>query len=178
VLADLGPHLIDQALQLFGWPDSITADIDAQREGARANDMFTLTLGYPGRRVTLASSSLIAAARPRFALYGLEGAFVKYGLDEQEAALREGHAPRDEGFGDEKPGDCGMLTRADATAISLPSQPGRWIDFYRGVVAAIVDGAPPPVDPRDAIAGLNIIEAARRSASERRTIDLHPRAAL
>src|SRR5207253_2179692 len=96
---DLGPHLIDQALQLFGTPDAVGADIFAQREGALVDDYFDVTLHYSRLRVSLRSSTLVAAARPRFAVHGTAGSFVKHGLDPQEAQLKAGLDPRDPGFG-------------------------------------------------------------------------------
>ncbi len=94
-----GPHMIDQALLLFGMPDAVSADLLAQRAGAEVDDYFDLTLHYGERRVCLRCSTLIAEPRPRFAVHGTGGSFVKYGLDPQEAQLKAGMDPRDEGFG-------------------------------------------------------------------------------
>src|SRR5438445_451098 len=91
--------MIDQALVLFGMPDVVSADILAQRDGAEVDDYFDLTLHYGERRVRLCSSTLIAQPRPRFAAHGTAGSFVKYGLDPQEAQLKAGMNPRDDGFG-------------------------------------------------------------------------------
>ncbi|WP_116091950.1 oxidoreductase [Sphingomonas crusticola] len=170
VLVDLGPHLIDQALRLFGDPDRIVGDIACQRPASRVDDYFELTLHYGARRVILSAATLLAAPRPRFALHGMRGSFVKYGIDPQEAALRAGTAPDDPGFGVEPPEDHGILTDA-AGSQPLPSARGDWRLFYRAVADAILDQAPPPVDPADAIAGLRIIECARRSAHEGRVLD-------
>jgi scyllo-inositol 2-dehydrogenase (NADP+) len=168
LLSDLGPHLIDQALMLFGMPDAIGADILAQRGDAKVDDYFDLTLHYGARRISLKSSSLTAAARPRFALYGTAGSFVKYGLDPQEAQLKAGMDPRDEGHGAD-PND-GTLTFGDGRTRKVPSERGDYLAFYETVADAILDGAPPPVAPQDARDGLLLIDLARRAAAQGRTL--------
>ena len=90
---DLGPHLIDQTLQLFGSPDAVEADILAQREAAAVDDYFDVTLHYSRARVCLRSSSLVAAGRPRFAVHGTRGSYVKLGFDPQESQLKAGLDP-------------------------------------------------------------------------------------
>lgn len=163
LLADLGPHMIDEALQLFGMPDAVAADIFAQRPGASVDDYFDVTFHYGARRVCLRASSLIAAPRPRFAVHGTGGSFVKYGLDPQEAQLQAGMDPRDAGFGVEQRG--GTLALPDGTVEQVAGERGRYLDFYEAVVAAIDEGAPVPVDPRDARDGLFLIDLARRAAA-------------
>jgi scyllo-inositol 2-dehydrogenase (NADP+) len=163
VLSDLGPHMIDQALQLFELPDAISADIIAQRPDAVVDDYFDLTLHYGvARRVGLKSSSLVRDARPRFALFGSAGSFVKYGLDPQEDQLKGGMRPDDPQFG--LTDNRGTLTRADGSQESIPTERGTWRVFYEQVVAAVLDRAPVPVDPADARTGLVLIDLARRAA--------------
>ena len=94
VLFDLGPHLIDQALVLFGLPRMLTADIRNQREAGKADDQFELILHYDSLKVTLKAGLLVRQPGPRFALHGTEGSFVKYGVDPQEEALKRGRSPR------------------------------------------------------------------------------------
>jgi scyllo-inositol 2-dehydrogenase (NADP+) len=170
LLFDLGPHLIDQALLLFGRPDALSADIAVQRDGASVDDYWSLTLHYGARRVTLSAAMLVAAPRPRFALHGTSGSFVKYGLDTQEAALKAGRGPGDTGFGQSS--EDGLLTTPDGVTIQIPTERGRYAAFYRAVAAAIAGGAPPPVDPADAREGLELIALARRSAAEGRTLSI------
>ena len=169
LLADLGPHLIDQTIRLFGFPDTIVGDVAFQRAGTLIDDYFEITFHYGARRVILSSSTLVAAPRPRFALHGPKGSFVKYGIDPQEALLRAGGRPSDPGYGVEPPEHWGVLTTA-AGSEALATERGDWGVFYCGVADAVIDGAPPPVDPADAVAGLSIIECARRSASEGRAL--------
>jgi scyllo-inositol 2-dehydrogenase (NADP+) len=168
-LNDLGPHLIDQALLLFGLPEALSADVLAQRAGAEVDDYFALTLHYGAMRVVLGASTLIMDPRPRFALHGTNGSFVKYGLDPQEAALKAGADPRT--AGEDTAENFGTLT-TEAGVERVPTEQGRYLAFYEGVVAAIRNGAPPPVDPADAREGLRIIELARRASEEGRRLPL------
>lgn len=170
VLIDLGPHLIDQALALFGPPQMLTADIVAQREGSLVDDYFELTLHYGRMRAVLSSSSIVPAPRPRFAIHGNKASFVKYGLDPQEAHLRAGGRADAPGYGIEDPAQHGTLVGGDGTSRIVSSERGDYRRFYAGIARAIADGDAPPVSPADALAGLRIIELARQSAEERRSL--------
>ena len=172
MLADLGPHLIDQALMLFGTPEAVSADIEAQRQGGRTDDYFELTFHYGNRRAILSASRLILAAHPRFALHGTEGGFVKYGLDPQEPAMKAGGSANDPGYGVEDPAQYGVLTRVDGTREVIPSEQGDYRRFYSGVGQAIAGGGVAPVTAADAVLGLRIIELARRSAAEGKRVAL------
>lgn len=169
---DLGSHLIDQALLLFGWPEAISADIAVQREVGKVDDYFELTFHYGSLRVILGSTQIGIAARPRFALHGDRGSLVKFGLDPQEEQLKAGRRPLDVGFGNEDPAFFATFTDAQQQDHPIASRPGRYLDFYDGVAAAILDGASPPVDPADARDGLRLMELARQSADEGRRIEI------
>ena len=173
LLNDLGPHLIDQAVQLFGLPDAVMADIATQRAGAATEDYFEVTLAYGERRVIVSAATLLAQPRPRFALHGTGGSFVKYRIDPQEAVLRSGLPPTIVGFGEDAPEDYGTLTAADGSVRRAPSARGDWRRYYAGVAAAITDGSPPPVQASEALAVMELIALARRSAAEGRRI-CHP----
>jgi scyllo-inositol 2-dehydrogenase (NADP+) len=168
VLSDLGPHMIDQALLLFGVPDAVSADLITQRAEARVEDYFDVTFHYGERRVGLKSSSLVRDPRPRFALHGSAGSFVKYGLDPQEDQLKSGMRADDARFG--ATDSQGILTLADGSQGKVPTERGTWRAFYEQVADAIVDGVPVPVDPADALAGLTLIDLARRAAAEGRRL--------
>lgn len=172
ILADLGPHLIDQALQLFGMPEALSADIEIQRPGARAEDYFEITLFYGKRRVLLSAGRLFVTPRPRFALHGTEGDFVKYGLDPQEPRVKAGARYDDPGVGDEDPGFHGKLTRADGTSEIVPTEIGDYRRYYAGIGRAIVGEGPVPVSAEDALTGLRLIDLARQSAREGRRLML------
>jgi scyllo-inositol 2-dehydrogenase (NADP+) len=169
LLSDLGPHLIDQALQLFGMPDAVSADVEMQRSDAAVDDYFELILHYGARRVKLGASTMVADPRPRFAVHGSAGSFVKYGLDTQEAALKAGVDPLSPGFGiDER---HGVLTLPDGTS-ETPTEPGNYLEFYELVARALSDGGSVPVDPADALDGLRIIDLARESSRSGRRLEL------
>jgi scyllo-inositol 2-dehydrogenase (NADP+) len=168
LLADLGPHMVDQALLLFGAPDAVSADVLAQRPEARVDDYFEVRLHYGAMRAVLGASTLIAEPRPRFAVHGEGGSFVKYGLDPQEAALKAGADPREVGM-DPVPG---LLTHPDGTREEVPTERGNYLAFYDAVAAAGRGEAPVPVEPADARQGLHILEMARQSAREGRVIPL------
>jgi predicted dehydrogenase len=159
---DLGPHLVDQALQLFGVPDMVDADIFAQRDHALVDDYFDVTLDYGLARVCLRASSLIAEPRPRFAIHGTGGSFVKHGLDPQEGQLKDGMTPDELAFGVDT--SDGTLIFADGSRENVPTRRGNYAAFYEAVAAAILDGSSVPVRPQDARNGLGLISLARRAS--------------
>jgi len=159
LLWDLGPHLIDQALVLFGVPDAVTADVAVQREAALVDDYFLLTLHYGRMRALLGASTVTADPRRRFGVSGTLGGYSRRGLDTQEAALRAGLGPESEGFGAEE--FLGTITTGSGERISVPGRSGRWLTFYERMRDAIRGLGPVPVDPADARAGLLILEAAK-----------------
>ena len=165
---DLGPHLIDQALQLFGKPDAIDADIFAQRRDAMVDDYFDVTLHYGPRRVCLRSSTLVAAPRPRFAVHGTRGSFVKSGLDPQEAQLKAGLDPSDPVFSVDR--NDGTLVHPDGSKEVIPTARGNYRAYYEAIAATILDGAPAPVTGEDARDGLALIDLARRASAEGRRL--------
>lgn len=175
VFSDLGPHLVDHALELFGLPDSIQADVLAQRAEARVPDYFDLSLHYGRTRVCLHCSTLVAEPRPRFAVHGSGGSFVKFGIDVQEAQLKSGMDPRDPAFGIDE--HDGTFTTPDGSRTAVPTERGRYLAYYDAVASAILDGTPVPVDPADARAGLMLIDLARRSSElgQRLAVPIEPR---
>jgi predicted dehydrogenase len=172
VLFDLGSHLIDQALWLLGPPARVYAEVKRARPGAQVDDDVFLAFESPrGATVHLWMSQVTAQPGPRFRLLGSRAAYVKHGLDVQEAALRAGERPDASGFGREPRDRWGMLGTEDA-AKPLETQPGRYLAFYEGMVAAIREGAPPPVALADAIEGLEVIEAARLSTERGAVVEV------
>jgi scyllo-inositol 2-dehydrogenase (NADP+) len=172
VLYDLGAHLIDQALVLFGLPRALTADVMRQRAAARTDDYFHLVLDYGHRRAVLHASALVRDPGPRYVVHGDGGSFIKYGMDGQEAALREGRRPGGDGWGDDDPTRFGRFTDADGSQTVIDTLPGRYTAYYEGMAAAIRGESPVPVDPRGSRDVIRVIEAARLSAQERRTVVL------
>lgn len=171
VLWDLGSHLIDQALELFGMPRSVTAHLSVQRDGAQVEDAFELVLDHGATKTVLHAGALVRAPGPRYQVHGTHGSFVKYGIDSQEAALKLGKRPGDAGWGHDAPADWATITAADGSHRTVETIPGAYEAFYRGVYHAIAEGAEVPVKPEDAVDVVRVIELALRSHRERRTID-------
>ncbi|MDF2178844.1 oxidoreductase [Aliiglaciecola sp. CAU 1673] len=163
LLWDLGPHLIDQALVLFGLPDALSARCLLTREQAQAVDYFHLQLHYADKEVILHAGSHSAAPVCRFRAQGSLGEYVKYGLDPQEACLRAGILPQQADWAREAPDNDGCLYNGE-TKQSIPSLPGSYQHFYQGVADAMLHSAPSPVHINDAIVGIRLIELAIKSS--------------
>lgn len=168
---DLGSHIIDQALTLFGTPDWLQADLASQRVNQIADDCFEIRMGGGEMRISLGSSTMAADGARFFRLLGAEGAFYKAGLDPQEPKMRAG-AKIDESFGVEDEAAWGRITDATGAARAYASERGDWLSFYRDVRAAIETGAPPPVPMHDSAKLAGVIEAVFESAKTGRRIDL------
>ena len=156
---DLGPHLLDQALQLFGMPLAVFADIGRQREAAQADDYFHVLLRYPQRRVLLHAGSLVPANELRFAVHGTRGSYLKYGMDGQEAALRNGQVPGQVGWGkDPQPGTLQPGAQDKARAEVVESIPGDYLRYYALLRDAILRDSSPPVTTAKALQVMAMLE--------------------
>jgi predicted dehydrogenase len=176
LLFDLGPHLIDQALELFGPARSVYADVRTLRPGAEVDDDFLVALEHAGATSRLSATMLAAQAGPRFRALGTRAAYVKWGLDVQEDALREGRGPGDPGFGEEPPEAWGRLG-SDEASEPVETERGRYVEFYAGLELAIRERseaalATPPVPLEAGVATLRVIEAARMSSEQRAVVPL------
>lgn len=162
---DLGIHLADQALQLFGRPSAVWLDLNRQRQGALADDWFHAVLHYDSLRVILHASALTAAPAPRFVLHGTAGSYVKSGLDTQEAALKRGDKPGGAGWGDDPlPGTLTMGQPEPARTSLHPGLAGDYTVFYAAMRDAVIHGGPLPVTPQSACDAMEIIELGLESA--------------
>jgi predicted dehydrogenase len=171
MLPDLHSHLIDQALVLFGPVKDVYADTDKRRAGVQVEDDAFVALSHvSGVRSHLTATIVAADIGPRYRVYGDAGAYVKFGVDPQEEMLKSGRRPGQAGFGEELEAQWGSLSDG-ASSMKVPTLAGQYTNFYAGVAEALRGGAP-PVDPADAVAGLAIIDAAYRSAAERRVVQL------
>jgi predicted dehydrogenase len=171
VLYDLGSHLIDQSLLLFGPVDHVYAEIGCHRPGMHVDDDVFLALAHAsGVHSHLHVSWITAQPGPRMRLLGSRAAYVKYGMDVQEAALRSGARPDAPEWGRESHEHWGLLGAGEDVR-PVATEAGAYPRFYKQLADAL-QGMLPPVNPRDALAGLQIIEAARRSALEQRSIRL------
>jgi predicted dehydrogenase len=162
LLFDLHSHLNDQALQLFGPVASLHAEIDHRRPGVQADDDAFVALEHEsGVHSHLWASAVAAQLGPRFRLLGSRAAYVKWGLDPQEAQLDSGLRPGEPGYG-EDPDDGSLGT--DDNKRAIPTERGRYEAYYEQVRDAIGSGAPPPSPAEDGVKVLELIEAARAEA--------------
>lgn len=174
MLYDLGSHMLDQVLVLFGRPDWIQGDVFTQRPGALADDGFELLLGKGRLRITLGVSYLASEGGWRYRVHGTQASYLKSELDPQEDQSRAGIVPSDPRFGVEAPELAGTLVfGASGRRESVPSETGSWITYYRRVHDCIAHGAPNPVPAEQAAEVIELIEAAYASAREGRRIALN-----
>ncbi len=173
LLLDLGSHLADQALTLFGKPEAIDAEVRRERDGEGANDSFTLRLRYPGLSAVLSANNLSALARPIFHLRGTKGNFWKWAPDIQEAELNKITRIDSERWGQEPAANWGTLTvEADGGLVTRPveSIPGDYRLYYAGVRDALLGKAPVPVPALAAWRAARLLEWAAESSEQRREI--------
>ncbi len=176
IFLDIGPHLIDYALQLFALPEAVTADIRIEREGAVADDAFDVAFHYPrALRADLRSSILAASARPHLTLHGTLGAFVKQTVDPQENNLRYERIQPGTPWGGEPEENWGVLTLSENgpfTQRRIPSAKCDYRDFYANLRDAILGKAELAVTPERALDVMRLLELARQSSNERRTVSV------
>ena len=188
MLFDLGPHLVDQVLSVFGAPEAITASVRADRDETAVEDAFDITLHYPGKngRGLLAhcrTSYLACINAPRFLLHGTKGSFIKYGLDPQEPALVNGAKVPEQGSSAvwllEKESAWGKLVVAPVPSDpamlvekQIQTEPGDYRGFYANVRDAVLGKAPLAVTPDDGYRVIKLLEMARKSSKEGRTLQV------
>lgn len=169
ILLDLGSHLADQALYLFGKPQAVSADIRNARTGAGTDDMFRITLHYPDKLAVLVSSPFCAGPNLRFKLEGDSGSFIKYGLDPQEARLRAGQMPEAADWAAEMPGEYGTIYDGKGER-PVPTVTGGYQAFYEKLAVSIGASSPPPVLAEEALTVLRLLEACWESARAGQTV--------
>jgi scyllo-inositol 2-dehydrogenase (NADP+) len=175
VLKDLGPHLIDQALYLFGFPDAVFADIRTIREHSVVDDGIDILMYYPHMRVRIRGGFFFREPVPAYALHGRKGSFLKSRGDVQEDELKAGRKPNFHNWGVEKPGNEGILhTEKDGDIFRghIPTLPGNYYDLFDGLHKAIIEDKEVPVSAQDGIRTMKIIDAAQQSSREKRIIQL------
>ncbi len=166
---DLGPHLIDQALYLFGLPESVNASFATLREGGQTDDWAHVQLNYKRLRVVLHASLLVSGGGPRSVLHGTRGSWAKFGADVQERQLQSGMLPGDPAFGyDASPGI--VYDGASGTQREVPSPRGDQSGFYAAMRDAIRGEGAPPVSVRDAVAVMAVLEASFASGAQGRVL--------
>lgn len=173
MLFDLGSHMIDQALVLFGRPDWIQADVFKQRPTALTEDGFEILMAKGVLRITLGVSYMASEGGWRYRVHGSQASYLKAQLDPQEAQARAGIAPEDPQFGVEPKSDWGKLVHgASGVTEIVSSERGHWVSFYEQMLASITKGAPVPVSAQEAAEVIELIEAAYRSSSEGKRVYL------
>jgi len=172
LLNDLGPHLIDQALCLFGMPEAVMADIRIVRKQSQVDDWFDISLQYPHLRVRLKSSLLACRPLPGFVLHGSAGSFIKSRADVQEADLQAGKLPGTQGWGAEPETEYGTLHTADKGVQTVPTMAGNYGAFYDAVFNALTTNLPMPVTAQDGIDVMKIIAAAVKSNDEKKLVEV------
>lgn len=176
LLSDLGPHLIDQALYLFGMPQQLFADIRTLRAGSLVDDYFDLLFYYPDLRVRLKSSLLVKEPIPSFIVHGQLGSFIKTRGDVQEAALIAGEVPSKENWGEEPRSAMGLLhttINGIETRKEIPTIAGNYGAYYHEIYLALTGKGNIPVTAEDGIRVMQILEAARLSTKEGRAVKLN-----
>jgi predicted dehydrogenase len=174
-LFDLGIHLIDQTVSLFGTPEGVFCRLFNQREGSVTDDSFDLKLIYPDLNVTLKASVFVKEPGPRFQVHGTQGSFVKYGLDCQESQLKLNTKPGTKGFGIEPISQRGILNTGllgKEFRGRYKTLPGDYMEFFNNVYSVIANGTEMAIKPEDALLNIRIIEAARKSDQEKKSIHI------
>jgi scyllo-inositol 2-dehydrogenase (NADP+) len=166
---DLGPHLLDQALALFGIPESVSADIRLERADAEADDAFDVTLHYPRMRAILRATVLAASPGPTFTVHGTKGSFVKFGLDPQEEALKSGCSPSEPNWDQESPEMYGKLTTPEGTK-NIPTIPSSFTHYYENVRDAILGRAQLAVTHEQVLNVMRGLELAVEASKKRCTM--------
>ncbi len=172
-LMDLGPHLVDIALVLFGMPQAVFGDLRACRRGSLVDDYFEALLYYPSLRVRLHSSYLVREPGPGFIIHGTQGTIVKNRSDIQETQLRQGMIPTDAFYGIEPPSMHGVLYKTGIDSQDpIESPRGNYLDFFEQLYQALTAGAPVPVTGEEGIRVMQVLDAAAESSRSGRVVRL------
>jgi len=173
VLFDLGSHLVDQAVALFGLPEAVTADARLERDGAVADDAFDVMLHYTRMRALLRGTMLACEPGPRFVLHGTDGTYVKHHVDPQEGRLKGGETPGEADWGEEPPEHWGVLTRCphgETVREPVPTAAGDYRGYYENIRDAIHGRVTLAVTPQQAFDVVRLLELAHESSRQRRTV--------
>jgi predicted dehydrogenase len=172
---DLGPHLLDQALVLCGNPKAIWADIRTERQGGVTDDAFDVMVYFQGVRALLRASVFASSPTTRFLVQGERGSYLKYGLDPQEAALAGGERPGTPHWGEDPPERWGTLSVAEGDGVTsrkIETLAGNYVGYYENVRDAILAVTPPEVTVPQALNLMYLLELARESSRQRKTLDV------
>ncbi len=174
-LYNLGSHLVDQVLHLFGMPERLYCDSRMLRDGAMTDDSYDLFLHYPGFKCQARSSYLVREPGPRFILHGTGGSYMKWGIDPQEEAMKSGAIPGSPGWGEEPDSAWGRINttyHGSRLEGKYPTLPGNYPAFYDNLQRAIRDNSPLAVPAREAMNVVRVIEAAYESSRDKKVVTL------
>lgn len=171
IIFDLGPHIIDQALHLFGNPTHVFADLRKTRPGTEVEDLFEILLYYPEMRVRLKAGYYFKVPVPAFQLHGKLGSFIKTRSDRQEADLDAGRKPQGDSWGQENPQDYGVMQVDGGNPERVPSENGDFMAFYENVFQSLRGEAQPVVSVQDGINSMRVIDAAMESSEAKKVIN-------
>jgi predicted dehydrogenase len=172
---DLGAHMIDQALVLFGMPSSVTADLRTQRPGGEVNDYFNVKFNFPETVVTVKGGFLVREQGPRYIIHGTEGSFLKWGVDPQEQDLIDGFLPEGPDWGKENKENWGILnTQLNGLHYhgKIETLPGNYHGYFDNIYYAIRKGEPLDVPAEQGLNVIKVIEASLQSNEENRAVEL------
>ena len=167
---DIGPHLFDQALLLFGPPAAISADIRIEREVAEVDDAFDVTLHYANIRAVLRASMLAQPVGPTWIVHGTKGTFMKYGMDPQEAALKEGRTPREPDWDSEPPELFGKLITPEGTGV-VPTLRSSFAEYYENIRDVLLGKAKLAVTPEWSLDVMRGLLLALESSRQKRVLE-------
>jgi len=172
---DLGAHLVDQAVVLFGMPEAVSADLRIEREGAAVDDAFDVVLHYGKMRALLRASMLVYAPTPRFRLHGTRGSFVKFGLDPQEEALKAGARPSQPDWGiepEDKWGNLSLAGENKTNSTRIATSAGDYRRYYENIRDAVSSSAALEVTSQQALNVMHLLEIACEASSRRCTVPI------
>lgn len=168
ILFDLGSHLLDQALYLFGTPQSHFGEVWTQRENSTIDDAFDMRLNYGSLKVHLRGSLLVREAGPRYVLHGAKGSFIKYGIDPQEDHLKAGLLPSQTSFGQEDPHQNGLLhteINGEIVKKTIPTHTGTWKNLFEQLADSILNDAPWLILPEQIVSQISILENIKHTST-------------
>ncbi len=176
ILYNLGSHMLDQVLVLFGMPQELDARVGVQRAGGKVDDFYDIRLQYDGFLAIIKSSYLVRESGPRYTLHGHEGTFIKFGIDPQEQALKDGKKPGEKGWGVEGIQWWGKLnteTKNYPVLDMIETEPGNYLAFYQNIYEVIREGKPLAVKPEESREVIRLIELCYESNRQRRAIKIN-----
>lgn len=172
LLYDLGPHMIDQVLVLFGMPQSLEADLQIQRVGGKVVDYFKITMQYKKMQAIVTAGMFAEGKVLKYFIKGDKGVYTKYGNDPQEEMLKQGYSPLMKGWGEEPEEHWGKIQNTTGEILVIPTIKGTYLDYYTGIYNTIRNNKPPLISADEALLTIKIIELAYKSHELRSPVNV------